>query len=103
MRTRLLFVLSAFLALHVASARAEPAVSVAVQPSIHHQTIRGWGKTSPWLPAPKLLRDQCIERAVNDLGINRLRFEGLCGNRARGQSWEWLNDDARKKLSALLK
>ncbi len=74
---------------------ADPDVTVTIDPAVRHQTILGWGKTTPWSPAPEMLRDQCIERAVNDLGLNRLRFEGLCGNRAgsRGRSWEWLNDN----------
>jgi hypothetical protein len=75
-------------------ARAQQAVSVILDPSTRYQTILGWGKTTPWLPAPQLLRDQCIDRTVNDLGINRLRFEGLCGNSTRRRSWEWLNDNA---------
>lgn len=69
-------------------------VSVQVDPDIHHQTIRGWGKTTPWLPAHSLLRLQCIDMAVNDFGLNRLRFEGLCGNKVNHRSWEWLNDNA---------
>ena len=74
---------------------ADPDVAVTIHPNTRHQKILGWGKTTPWSPAPEMLRDQCVERAVNDLGLNRLRFEGLCGNRAgpRGRSWEWLNDN----------
>ena len=69
-------------------------VSVEAKPNVRHQTILGWGKTTPWLPTHPLLRDQCIDRAVNDLGLNRLRFEGLCGNKVGHRSWEWLNDNA---------
>lgn len=72
---------------------ADGPVTVTVDTSVRHQTILGWGKTTPWLPASEVLRDQCIERAVNDLGINRLRFEGMCGNRVGGRSWEWPNDN----------
>ncbi|MCD6364251.1 MAG: hypothetical protein J7M14_00070, partial [Planctomycetes bacterium] len=73
---------------------AEPdAVTVTVQRSQRHQTILGWGKTTPWLPGTPLLRQQAIEQAVNDFGINRLRFEGQCGNHLGGRSWEWLNDN----------
>jgi len=67
---------------------------VRLDPTVRHQTILGWGKTTPWMPAHPLLREQCIDRAVNDLGLNRLRFEGLCGNSAARRSWEWLNDNA---------
>lgn len=70
-----------------------PKVEVNLDPAIRHQTILGWGKTTPWLPAHPLLRRQCIDRAVNDLGLNRLRFEGLCGNGLTRRSWEWLNDN----------
>ena len=71
-------------------------VSVTLTPTIRHQTILGWGKTTPWLPASHpLLREQCLDLAVNDFGINRLRYEGVNGNSAaRGRSWEWLNDNA---------
>jgi len=68
-------------------------VAVSVDPGVRYQTILGWGKTTPWLPAAEMLRDLSVDRAVNDLGLNRLRFEGLCGNNQRGRSWEWLNDN----------
>jgi len=68
-------------------------VSVNANPAVRHQTILGWGKTTPWLPAHPLLREQSIDRAVNDLGLNRLRFEGMCGNKVGHRSWEWLNDN----------
>ncbi|MGQ9731266.1 MAG: hypothetical protein ACUVX8_08305 [Candidatus Zipacnadales bacterium] len=68
-------------------------VTVTVNASVKHQPILGWGKTTPWMSVPRLLRDQCIDRAVNDLGLNRLRFEGMCGNRIKFRSWEWLNDN----------
>ena len=74
---------------------AAPDATVTIGPEVRHQEILGWGKTTPWFSASAMLRDQCSESAVNDLGLNRLRFEGLCGNRAgsRGRSWEWLNDN----------
>lgn len=59
-----------------------------MDPAVRHQTILGRGKTTPWLPAAPLLRDQCIDRAVNDLGVNRLRFEGMGGNKVGHRSWE---------------
>lgn len=68
-------------------------VTVTVDPAERHQTILGWGKTTPWLPASPLLRDLTLERAVDDLGLNRLRFEGFSGNSTHGRSWEWANDD----------
>lgn len=93
MRANLSVAAVAMLALAVGAARAAEEVKVTLRPEVRHQTILGWGKSMPHLPAPKMLRRQCIERAVNDLGINRLRFEGLCGNRTSGRSWEWLNDN----------
>ncbi|OPZ86105.1 MAG: hypothetical protein BWY76_01098 [bacterium ADurb.Bin429] len=68
-------------------------VQVEVKPEIRYQTISGWGKVTPWLPAHPLLRDQCIEMGVNELGLNRLRFEGVQGNKLTERRWEWLNDD----------
>jgi hypothetical protein len=84
---------SLVLSLAATATSAQQAVGVSVDPSVTYQTILGWGKTTPWLPADPMLRGQCIERAVNDLGINRLRFEGLCGNGTQRRSWEWLNDN----------
>ena len=72
---------------------AQESVTVAVDTSVRQQTIMSWGQTTPWLPAREMLRDQSIDRAVNDLGINRLRFEGMCGNKTSRRSWEWLNDN----------
>ena len=87
----LVFVLLALSSLCLAQ---EAACRVEVKPEIRYQIIYGWGKLTPWyLPAHPLQRDQCIEAAVNDFGINRLRFEGLCGNAQDRRSWEWLNDN----------
>ncbi len=75
-----------------AGCQAQDAV-VTVDTSVRHQTILGWGKTTPWAPAPRLARDIVIERAVGDLGITRLRYEPPSGNRAGARAWEWLNDN----------
>lgn len=73
---------------------AEPAaVELTIDPATRHQTILAWGKTTPWLPAAPLLREITLQRAVDDLGLNRLRFEGVAGNGQQGRSWEWLNDN----------
>ncbi|MDO8587075.1 MAG: glycoside hydrolase family 30 beta sandwich domain-containing protein [Armatimonadota bacterium] len=50
-------------------------VTVTLSPSAHHQTILGWGATAPNVSIPKMLRDQILDEAVNDLGLTRLRFE----------------------------
>ncbi len=76
-----------------ATAPADRGVAVRIQREQKYQTILGWGKTTPWLAGSALLREQVIEQAVNDFGINRLRFEGLCGNGVERRSWEWLNDN----------
>ena len=67
--------------------------TVTVDPQTRYQTILGWGKTTPWASVDPLLQQLVIDRCVNDFGINRLRFEGQCGNGQAGRSWEWLNDD----------
>ena len=92
MRERLMALAALLLVASGGFAQA-PKAEVALDPSVRHQTILGWGKTAPWLPAHPLLRRQCIDRAVNDLGLNRLRFEGLCGNKLTRRRWEWLNDN----------
>ena len=76
-----------------AAAQAGKGVEVKIQREQEYQTILGWGKTTPWLAGSALVREQSIEQAVNDFGINRLRFEGLCGNSSGRRSWEWLNDN----------
>jgi len=75
-----------------AGCQAQDAV-VTVDTSVRHQTILGWGKTCPWAPAPQLAREIVIDRAVNDLGITRLRYEPPSGNRPGWRCWEWLNDN----------
>jgi O-glycosyl hydrolase len=94
MRDRLLWAAALFLPVAGCGRGAAVAdVSVAVNPAVTYQTMMGWGKTTPWLPASGPLHDLALDRAVNDLGLNRLRFEGFCGNKTSGQSWEWLNDN----------
>ena len=94
MRGHLLISLLAALLLVTGCSYADTPVAVGVDTSVRHQTILGWGKTTPWLPASEMQRDQCLQQAVGDFGINRLRFEGMCGNSVRRRSWEWLNDNA---------
>ncbi|MGD9496987.1 MAG: hypothetical protein AB7Y46_11870 [Armatimonadota bacterium] len=80
------------LSLACISCEAQDAL-VTVDTSVRHQTILGWGKTTPWAPAPDLAREIVIDRAVNDLGITRLRYEPPAGNRPGARCWEWLNDN----------
>lgn len=73
---------------------AAPAASeIRIDAAARYQTILAWGKTTPWLPAAPLLREITLQRAVDDLGLNRLRFEGVAGNGQQGRGWEWLNDN----------
>jgi len=65
-------------------------VTVTINPQVEHQRILGWGKSTPWLAAPQTLRDQVLDRAVNDLGLTRLRLEAPSGNRTTHRNWEWL-------------
>jgi len=60
-----------------ASAQSSPATqpTVTVDASVKWQTIRGWGGTGGHLKVPDLLRGQLIETLVDDLGLNRLRWE----------------------------
>ncbi len=75
-----------------ASCAAQDA-TVTVDTSVRHQTILGWGKSTPWAPAPALVREIVLERAVNDLGLTRLRLEPPSGNRTTHRNWEWVNDN----------
>ncbi len=68
-------------------------VTVTIKPDVRYQTVLGWGKSTPWLAAPQMLRDQVLDRAVNDLGLTRLRLEAPSGNRTTHRNWEWLNDN----------
>jgi len=75
-------------------ARSQPGdVTVTINPDVRHQTILGWGKSTPQMDVPDRLRDLVIERAVDDLGLTRLRLEPPSGNRSVHRNWEWLNDN----------
>ncbi len=69
------------------------AAEVKLDPSVRHQTIRGWS-VNPWAPwVSDWQRDQVLDVAVNDLGLTRCRAQAPNGNRAAQRSWEWLNDN----------
>jgi len=91
--TRLCGGVVVILLLTAATSVAAQDVTVTLDPATRYQTILGWGKTTPWQAGSDLLRDQTIERSVNDLGLNRLRYEGMCGNKLGWRSFEWLNDN----------
>ncbi|KPJ71134.1 MAG: hypothetical protein AMS14_09465 [Planctomycetes bacterium DG_20] len=93
MRTSLAALVILLLSASGGFAQQPQQAEVTLNPAVRYQTILGWGKTTPWMPAHPLLREQAIDRAVNDLGLNRLRFEGMCGNKVGHHSWEWPNDN----------
>jgi hypothetical protein len=72
---------------------AQAPVTVTLDPSVKHQTVRGWS-CNPWYRgiAPKL-RDQLLDEAINELGLTRVRWQQANGNRSAERSWEAQNDD----------
>jgi hypothetical protein len=87
-------VLTCAMVLSVASAGGAQ-VSVTIDTGTQYQTILGWGGATPGdMTLPDLVRNQALDALVDDLGLNRLRYEGPGGNRAEDRRWEWLNDDA---------
>lgn len=85
--------LVAILSLSAAALYAADA-TVTINSAAQYQTILGWGASSwnpPWVT--QALREEIIKEAVNDLGLNRLRFGPPSGNRSNERSWEWLNDN----------
>ena len=68
-------------------------VTVTIDAQTQYQTMLGWGKTTPHLRVPDRLRDLCVERMVDDLGLTRLRLEPPSGNRSEHGPWEWVNDN----------
>ena len=70
-------------------------VAVTINPSVKHQTIRGWGVSRDWRDdfrrrVPRKLKDQLLDDAVNELGLTRRRFIADIYS----QLWEPLNDNA---------
>lgn len=75
----------------LAAGGARPALAagtVTLDPNNRHQTILGWGASSPKIKISDFLRNQILDEAVNDLGLTRLRFEP-----ARREWEDALNDD----------
>ncbi len=68
-------------------------VTVTIDAQTQHQTMLGWGKTTSHLRVPDRLRDLCVQRMVDDLGLTRLRLEPPSGNRSKHGPWEWVNDN----------
>lgn len=70
-----------------------PAAEVKLDPSVRHQTIRGWSvnPSGPWVSDWQ--RDQVLDVAVKELGLTRCRAQAPSGNRADRRNWEWHNDN----------
>ena len=66
---------------------------VRIDPSIRHQVIRGWSCNPHYLEGPREQREAVIFDAVNQLGLNRIRWQQPNGNRSSMRRWEWENDN----------
>ena len=97
MRTSLL---SGFLIiLIVANASAQD--TVAINPLVQYQTIKGWGgeggQNTQYEGIPPYLITQIINESVNSLGLTGLRYESFQGNETFSygahHTWEWTNDN----------
>ncbi|MBM4039389.1 MAG: hypothetical protein FJ290_12825 [Planctomycetes bacterium] len=75
------------------SCAAATGATVAVDPTVRHQTIIGWGGTAN-VHGSDALREQILDVLVNDLGLTGQRLEPPSGNRAEHRRWEFDNDDA---------
>lgn len=72
--------------------RSNPVVTL--RPQVTYQTILGWGASSDWSDdvirlVPRDVKEAILDEAVNDLGLNRLRY--FTGTYT--QPWERFNDD----------
>ncbi|MBI5725955.1 MAG: hypothetical protein HZA50_18490 [Planctomycetes bacterium] len=81
-RTIILVSCEAFIGLGICAGQAPAQSSPATQPtitvnaSVKHQTILGWGGTAGGgRNFPEFIRKQLIEALVDDIGLNRLRWE----------------------------
>ncbi len=71
----------------------EGPVTITLDPATKHQVIRGWSCNPHYLEGPREQREQVIYDAVNELGINRVRWQQPNGNRSNMRRWEWENDN----------
>ena len=84
----------AFILLCVLCISVCDAAIITIDTTIKHQTIMGYGSSS-WYPSwiSEKNKEDIIKEYVDVFGINRLRVEGLAGNKSDMRSWEWLNDN----------
>ena len=67
---------------------------VTIDRAKRHQIILGWSG-NPWAPwVTDWQRDRFLDEAVNELGLNRMRWGQPNGSRAGRPSWEPVNDNA---------
>jgi hypothetical protein len=75
--------------------------TVALNPAIHYQTIKGWGgsggQNTQFEGTPSYLIRQIIDESVDGLGLTGLRYECFQGSYSQSyamcRSWEWTNDN----------
>jgi len=68
-------------------------VTVSIDSTVRHQTIRGWSCNPFYIEGGREQREQVIDEAVNSLGITRLRWQEPGGNRSNMKRWEVENDN----------
>jgi len=79
------------------------AAIVTIDPSVRHQTIRGWSCNPHYLGGSAAQREQVIDDAVNTLGITRVRWQQPNGNRSNMRRWELVNDNGDPDVADMTK
>lgn len=77
----------------VLMACAKTEAVVTIDPSVHHQVMRGWEVTTDMSDddhpeSVPLYREKLYDLAVSDVGINRVRFEVRSGAEGVSKGWE---------------
>ena len=72
---------------------APESATIRVEPDTRYQTITGWEVSSEIVENPsqtdfRRYRDQVVARAVDEIGINRLRLEIRSGAESRSRGWQ---------------
>ena len=67
--------------------------TVTLDPSVKHQTLRGWSCNPHYLLGSDEQREQVLDDAVNLLGLTRVRWQQPNGNRSTVRRWELENDN----------
>jgi len=77
--------------------------TVTLDPSVKHQTIRGWSCNPHYTGGGAEQREQVIDDAVNMLGLTRMRWQQPNGNRSTMRRWELENDNGDPDVADLSK